>query len=92
MNNFQNQNNGNNFNNKNNNFNNNNNNNNNYQMNKNKKKNKPQKIDKRDLPENNKYYCEVCDRGFKIEEKYNEHLATHETVSYLFVCLFSNLG
>ena len=40
---------------------------------------KKPKIDKRDLPENNKFYCEVCDRGFKLEEKYNEHLDTHET-------------
>jgi hypothetical protein len=32
------------------------------------------------LPENNKFNCEVCDRGFKDEEKYQEHCATHETV------------
>ncbi|CAF0840331.1 unnamed protein product [Brachionus calyciflorus] len=43
---------------------------------KNKSKNK---IDKRDLPENNKFYCEVCDRGFKTDEKYQEHLSTHIT-------------
>lgn len=41
--------------------------------------NKKQKIDKRDLPENNKFYCEACDRGFKTEEKYKEHCDTHQT-------------
>jgi hypothetical protein len=39
--------------------------------------NKTSKIDKRDLPENNKYFCEVCDRGFKSDDKYQEHCATH---------------
>ncbi len=41
---------------------------------------KKQKVDKRDLPENNQFYCEVCDRGFKTDEKYAEHCATHKTV------------
>lgn len=44
---------------------------------------KKQKVDKRDLPENNKFYCEVCDRGFKTDEKYVEHCATHKTVIHL---------
>ncbi|XP_076435394.1 FMR1-interacting protein NUFIP1-like [Babylonia areolata] len=38
---------------------------------------KKQRVDKRDLPENNKFHCEVCDRGFKTEEKYEEHLSQH---------------
>ena len=52
-----------------------------FGKNKNKnKKNKLSMFEKRDLPENNKFYCEVCDRGFKDEPKYNEHVATHQTV------------
>ncbi len=39
------------------------------------------KKDKRDLPENNKFYCEVCDRGYKNEEKYKEHNDSHVQVS-----------
>ena len=42
------------------------------------------KIDKNDLPENNKYYCESCDRGFKFEDKYAEHCLTHKTVRIKF--------
>jgi len=34
-------------------------------------------VDKRELPENNKFYCEACDRGFKCDDKFKEHLATH---------------
>ncbi|KAK7484863.1 hypothetical protein BaRGS_00023906 [Batillaria attramentaria] len=34
---------------------------------------KKQKVDKRDLPENNQFHCEVCDRGFKTADKYQEH-------------------
>lgn len=40
-----------------------------------KKKNKP---NKRDLPENCAFYCDVCDRGFKTEEKLKEHTDGHE--------------
>ena len=45
---------------------------------------KPQKVkvDKRDLPENNAFHCEVCDRGFKTEEKFQEHFNEHEHVSW----------
>jgi hypothetical protein len=38
---------------------------------------KKQKIDKRDLPENNQFFCEACDRGFKTDEKLKEHVDTH---------------
>jgi len=37
-------------------------------------------VDKRDLAENNKFFCDRCDRGFKTVEKYNEHTAQHEKV------------
>jgi len=47
----------------------------------NKNTNKPKKANKRELPENNAFYCEVCDRGFKTEEKYDEHCGTHVTCS-----------
>ncbi|XP_062577878.1 FMR1-interacting protein NUFIP1-like isoform X2 [Saccostrea cucullata] len=40
------------------------------------KKKKP-KVDKRDLAENNVYFCDTCDRGFKMEEKYQEHIQSH---------------
>lgn len=40
---------------------------------------KKPKIDKRDLPENNQFFCEVCDRGFKTEDKYTEHCQSHKT-------------
>ena len=38
------------------------------------------KVDKRDLPENNKFYCDICDRGFKTEEKHQEHVNGHQQV------------
>ncbi|XP_060069431.1 FMR1-interacting protein NUFIP1-like [Ylistrum balloti] len=41
------------------------------------KKPKKQKIDKRELPENNKFSCDICERGFKTEEKYKEHTDGH---------------
>lgn len=48
--------------------------------NKNKNKNK-NKVNKRDLAQNNLFYCDVCDRGFKTEEKYQEHVSDHEKCS-----------
>lgn len=39
---------------------------------------KKKKVNKRDLPENNKYYCDVCDRGYKDEDKYKLHCDQHE--------------
>ena len=33
-----------------------------------------------EAPENFKFYCEVCDRGFKVEEKYKAHCDSHKTV------------
>ncbi|XP_053404461.1 FMR1-interacting protein NUFIP1-like [Mercenaria mercenaria] len=36
------------------------------------------KVNKRDLPENNKYYCDSCDRGYKDEDKYKLHCDQHE--------------
>jgi len=41
------------------------------------------KVDKRDLPENNRFFCEACDRGYKDEEKYNLHVAGHQKVHLL---------
>lgn len=41
-------------------------------------KQKRQKVDRRDLPENNVFVCETCDRGFKTEELYRTHLNNHE--------------
>ncbi|XP_050389922.2 FMR1-interacting protein NUFIP1 [Patella vulgata] len=48
----------------------------NYQNKKNKK-NKVQ-VDKRDLAENNMFYCDICDRGFKQEDVYTKHVGEHE--------------
>lgn len=70
-----------NFNKNNNHKNNNNNNNNNRQS---------PKMNKQDLPENNQFYCEVCDRGFKTDQLYDEHCKTHTTVinfSFIFKLL-----
>ena len=41
---------------------------------------KKQKIEKRDLPEWNVHFCEICDRGFKTEEKFKEHTDEHTKV------------
>ncbi|KAK6194563.1 hypothetical protein SNE40_000177 [Patella caerulea] len=49
----------------------------NYQNKKNNKKNKVQ-VDKRDLAENNLFYCDVCDRGFKREDIYTKHVSEHQ--------------
>ncbi|OWF47893.1 nuclear fragile X mental retardation-interacting protein 1-like [Mizuhopecten yessoensis] len=46
------------------------------------KKPKKQKIDKRELPENNKFSCDICERGFKTEEKYKEHVDGHTKCTY----------
>jgi len=43
---------------------------------------KKRKVDKRDLAENNKFYCDRCDRGFKTEDKYTEHTAQHQKVCF----------
>ncbi|XP_059172994.1 FMR1-interacting protein NUFIP1-like [Physella acuta] len=43
---------------------------------------KKEKIDKRLLPENNVFFCDICDRGFKSEEKYKEHTAGHIKCKY----------
>ena len=45
------------------------------------------KIDKRDLPENNVFVCETCDRGFKTEDKYKEHVGKHQKVSFKNISL-----
>jgi len=29
------------------------------------------------------YFCEICDREFKTDEKYQEHLSTHRTVKII---------
>ena len=42
---------------------------------------KKKKVDKRDLAENNIFFCDRCDRGFKDEERFNDHAAQHQKVS-----------
>jgi len=37
------------------------------------------------MPENNAFFCDRCDRGFKTEDKYNEHTAQHEKVMFVHV-------
>ena len=37
-------------------------------------------MNKRDLPENNKFFCDICDRGYKDEDKFKEHNDGHEKV------------
>ena len=41
---------------------------------------KKEKVDKRDLAENNTFFCDTCDRGFKTQEKYQEHVDGHMKV------------
>ncbi|XP_055869125.1 FMR1-interacting protein NUFIP1-like [Biomphalaria glabrata] len=43
---------------------------------------KKEKIDKRLLPENNVFFCDICDRGFKNEELYKVHNDGHIKCSY----------
>ena len=54
-----------------------NNNGNNQHKNKHQKQNSQKTVGS---PEQDEFYCESCDRGFKIEEKYKEHCMTHKTV------------
>lgn len=54
-------------------------------------KKKP-KVDKRDLAENNVYFCETCDRGYKAQDKYQEHIDSHVKVSYLQKHQFSYIS
>jgi len=42
-------------------------------------------VNKCDLEQNNVFYCDRCDRGFKNEEKYSEHTAQHEKVSIVMI-------
>ncbi|XP_064615558.1 FMR1-interacting protein NUFIP1-like [Liolophura sinensis] len=42
-----------------------------------RKQNKP-KVDKRDLAENNAFYCDICDKGFKTKEGYDIHIGAHQ--------------
>lgn len=65
----------------------NNNNNNDNNNNTNSSKNNPNKsnnnkINKQDLPENNQFNCEVCDRGFKTNQLYEDHCKTHTTCGH----------
>ena len=41
---------------------------------------KKPKVDKRELPENNKFYCDTCDRGYKDEDKFELHIQDHKQV------------
>ncbi|KAL5004001.1 hypothetical protein ScPMuIL_017457 [Solemya velum] len=50
----------------------------NFHQNGTTKKKKKVKVDKRELPENNQFSCDTCDRGFKTKEKYEEHVSQHE--------------
>jgi len=50
--------------------------------------NKRRKLNNQEKPENYTFFCDRCDRGFKTEEKYNEHTAQHEKVPLvLCVCV-----
>lgn len=42
----------------------------------------------RDLPANNKYYCDTCDRGYKAEDAFQLHIDQHEKVSFLLILVF----
>ncbi|XP_041354624.1 nuclear fragile X mental retardation-interacting protein 1-like [Gigantopelta aegis] len=44
-------------------------------------KSKKKKVDKRDLAENNNFFCDTCDRGFKMKDKYDEHVDGHQQCS-----------
>ncbi len=57
-----------------------------YNINNNKKQKVEDKVE---------YFCEICDREFKTDEKYQEHLATHRTVAkclqnYFNLTIFPN--
>ena len=45
------------------------------------------KVDKRDLPENNNFFCDTCDRGFKTQEKYEEHVNGHQEVQNILILI-----
>ncbi|CAL1529995.1 unnamed protein product [Lymnaea stagnalis] len=45
-------------------------------------KKKKETVDKRLLPENNVFFCDICDRGFKNEELYKQHTDGHIKCSY----------
>ncbi|XP_071164909.1 putative uncharacterized protein DDB_G0282133 isoform X1 [Mytilus edulis] len=47
-----------------------------------KKKMKKEEVVKGDNPENNKFYCDTCDRGFSQECQYTEHCGFHKQCSY----------
>uniref|UniRef100_A0A0B6ZJS9 C2H2-type domain-containing protein n=1 Tax=Arion vulgaris TaxID=1028688 RepID=A0A0B6ZJS9_9EUPU len=59
-----------------------NNNNNNKQPNHTNGAKKKEKVDKRDLPENNAHFCDICERGFKSLEKFQEHVDGHSKCSF----------
>lgn len=43
----------------------------------------PNKSNKRDaLPANNKYSCDICDRGFKCEDDFTAHMGSHVKCKY----------
>jgi len=44
-------------------------------------------VNKRDMAKNNAFFCDMCDRGFKTEEKYNEHTAQHKKVCLMLTCV-----
>jgi len=44
-------------------------------------------VDTREAAENNAFYCDRCDRGFKTEEKYNEHTAQHKKVCWCYAAV-----
>jgi hypothetical protein len=43
------------------------------------------KVNKRELPENNAFYCDRCDRGFKTSDKLQEHVDQHVKVTH-YIC------
>jgi len=49
-------------------------------------------LNNQEKPENYTFFCDRCDRGFKTEEKYNEHTAQHEKVPLvLCVCVYGQV-
>ena len=47
---------------------------------------KKERVAKQELPENNKFFCDTCDRGFATDETFKKHTANHEKVCICIEC------